>query len=113
VAKVWGRHPACRFEGHPCPVLLRNVGNPKPEANPFEQKSVLHPISNPAQRPEFVSAGYCEIRPDNERWSHYFDAHLSEQFDAVIHFDETRAVEPLERTAEWDRGEVETYPSGF
>lgn len=25
-------------------------------------------------------------------------ARLSGQFDAVIHFDETRAVEPLERT---------------
>jgi hypothetical protein len=29
----------------------------------------------------------------------------------VIHIDETRAVEPLERTALWDAGEVpETYP---
>jgi hypothetical protein len=29
----------------------------------------------------------------------------------VIHIDETRAVEPLERTAGWERGEVpETYP---
>jgi erythromycin esterase-like protein len=53
-------------------------------------------------------------RPDTERWSHYFQASLSQQFDAVIHFDETRAVEPLERTAEWDTGEFpETYPSGF
>ena len=34
--------------------------------------------------------------------------------DAVIHFDETRAVEPLERTAEWQEGELpETYPSGL
>jgi hypothetical protein len=33
------------------------------------------------------------------------------QFDAVIHVDETRAVEPLERTARWEEGEVpETYP---
>jgi len=30
---------------------------------------------------------------------------------AVIHIDETRAVEPLERTARWERGEApETYP---
>jgi hypothetical protein len=28
-----------------------------------------------------------------------------------IHFDETRAVEPLERTSTWDSGELpETYP---
>jgi erythromycin esterase-like protein len=53
-------------------------------------------------------------RPDTERWSHYFQASLSQQFDAVIHFDETRAVEPLERTAEWQKGELaETYPSGL
>jgi erythromycin esterase-like protein len=53
-------------------------------------------------------------RPDTERWSHYFHASLSQQFDAVIHFDETRAVEPLERTAEWEEGELpETYPFGI
>jgi hypothetical protein len=50
-------------------------------------------------------------RPDTERASHYFRARLSSQFDAVIHVDETHAVEPLERTAMWERGELpETYP---
>lgn len=53
-------------------------------------------------------------RPETERGSHYFDARLSEQFDAVIHLDRTRALEPLERTARWDRGEPpETFPSGI
>ena len=53
-------------------------------------------------------------RPETERASHYFQAHLSEQFDAVLHFDETRAVEPLERTTEWEAGEVpETFPTGI
>ncbi len=51
--------------------------------------------------------------PETERWSHYFTAKLPDQFDALIHLDETRALEPLERTSEWDRGELpETYPSG-
>ncbi|HEV8583331.1 MAG TPA: erythromycin esterase family protein [Methylomirabilota bacterium] len=50
-------------------------------------------------------------RPDTERASHYFTARLLDQFDAVLHFDETRAVAPLERTAEWETGEVpETFP---
>ena len=50
-------------------------------------------------------------RPETERASHYLRARVSDQFDAVIHIDETRAVEPLERTAGWERGEVpETYP---
>lgn len=53
-------------------------------------------------------------RPETERASHYFAARLSEQFDAVIHIDRTRAVEPLEVTAEWQRGEPpETYPSAL
>jgi len=50
--------------------------------------------------------------PQSERASHYFHAQLPDQFDVILHYDETRAVEPLERTAAWEVGEVpETYPS--
>ena len=31
-------------------------------------------------------------RPETERLSHYFHADLARQFDAVLHFDRTRAV---------------------
>jgi erythromycin esterase-like protein len=52
--------------------------------------------------------------PETERLSHYFHARLADQFDAILHFDETRALEPLERNVQWETGEVpETYPSGF
>jgi len=52
--------------------------------------------------------------PESELASHYFHASLARQFDAVLHFDQTRAVEPLERTSEWMAGEpAETYPSGM
>jgi erythromycin esterase-like protein/predicted phosphoribosyltransferase len=52
--------------------------------------------------------------PQSERRSHYFHARLSQQFDYVLHFDETTAVEPLERTAGWEAGEVaETFPTGL
>jgi erythromycin esterase-like protein len=52
-------------------------------------------------------------RPESERASHYFRARLPDQFDAVIHWDQTSAVEPLERTACWEKGEPpETYPTG-
>jgi erythromycin esterase-like protein/predicted phosphoribosyltransferase len=52
-------------------------------------------------------------RPETERISHYFHARLSAQFDALLHFDETTALEPLERTGEWERGEApDTYPWG-
>jgi erythromycin esterase-like protein len=50
-------------------------------------------------------------RPQTERLSHYFHARLPEQFDAFIHIDETRAVDPLERASIWEEGELpETYP---
>ena len=53
-------------------------------------------------------------RPETERLSHYFHATLPRQFDAVLYYDTTRAVEPLERTGLWERGEVpETFPSAL
>lgn len=52
-------------------------------------------------------------RPETERLSHYFQARIPDQFDVVLHFDETTAVEPLERTSMWTKGEPpETYPTG-
>ena len=50
-------------------------------------------------------------RPETERQSHYIRSRPAEQFDALIHIDDARAVEPLERTALWETGEApETYP---
>ncbi len=52
--------------------------------------------------------------PSSERVSHHFSVRLPEQFDAIIHFDETRAVEPLDRTDRWESGEApETYPTAL
>src|SRR5947209_2078608 len=52
-------------------------------------------------------------RPESERMSHYFLARMADQFDAVLHFDETRAVEPLPHADEQQTAEVpETYPVG-
>ena len=65
------------------------------------------------RRPMFERAIGVIYRPETERQSHYFQTHLSDQFDAVIHIDETRAVAPIERTSEWERGEpAETFPFG-
>ena len=44
--------------------------------------------------------------PATERQSHYFHVRPSEQFDAMIHIDNTCALEPLELTSEWIAGEV-------
>lgn len=52
-------------------------------------------------------------RPESERVSHYLHARLPDQFDAVLHIDETTALEPLERWARDEADLPETYPSGM
>lgn len=53
-------------------------------------------------------------RPQSERVSHYFWARLPEQFDALLYFDETTAVEPLDRAADLTTEEVpETFPTAL
>jgi erythromycin esterase-like protein len=59
-------------------------------------------------------------RPATERQSHYFHARVSRQFDALIHVDRTRAVEPLQADEPWTSGRAahqgeaaETYPQGL
>jgi protein-L-isoaspartate(D-aspartate) O-methyltransferase len=53
-------------------------------------------------------------RPDTERESHYFHASLPHQFDELVWFDETHAVEPLPSTREAPSRDLpETYPFGL
>jgi len=67
--------------------------------------------SNYLREPRLERAIGVVYLPETERSSHYFSASLPEQFDVVLHFDETRAVEPLERSVLWKEGEVpETFP---
>lgn len=52
-------------------------------------------------------------RPQTERASHWFLCRLPEQFDAVIHIDESSAVEPLDTVAGWATADAaETWPFG-
>jgi erythromycin esterase-like protein len=97
-------------------------------ALPGSYESVLHGAELPAfllkfndnalsdelRRPRLERAIGVVYRPDTERVSHYFIASLPEQFDAVIHFDDTHAVEPLDLTEHWQVDEEpETYPFGI
>ncbi len=52
-------------------------------------------------------------RPDIERVSHYFEARLPDQFDAVLHIDETTALEPLERWSTHTADLPETFPTAL
>jgi erythromycin esterase-like protein len=51
-------------------------------------------------------------RPETERQSHYFEAVVSRQFNAMVHYDVTRAVEPLDMSPIKERDAPETYPFG-
>ena len=53
-------------------------------------------------------------RPMTERQSHYFQTCLPEQFDFMIHIDDTSAVQPMEMITRLHVGEMdETYPYGI
>jgi len=53
-------------------------------------------------------------RPETERHSHYFHTRLDQQFDAIVHIDETSSLKPLETGVAWSNREApETYPSGI
>jgi erythromycin esterase-like protein len=71
------------------------------------------PIHDALSHPLLERAIGVIYRPETERVSHYFEARLPEQFDAVIHIDRSLALIPLEASVPWHEGEEvpETYPS--
>ena len=76
------------------------------------------PVARDLREPQLERAIGVIYRPESERMSHYFEARLADQFDFVIHIDETRAVEPLDVDSGWAEGESDkeevpdTFPSG-
>ena len=70
-------------------------------------------LAGPLKPPRLQRAIGVIYLPETERMSHYFRTQLTQQFDAMIHFDQTQALEPLEPGAAWVAEEIpETYPSG-
>jgi protein-L-isoaspartate(D-aspartate) O-methyltransferase len=70
--------------------------------------ALRHRLSAPRLE-RFIGVIY---RPETERWSHYSACSLSQQFDAYVWFDETKAVTPLP-TRQSQGGDDETYPFGL
>ena len=78
---------------------------------PLRAESHMHQILRGPRLERAIGVIYL---PSSERISHYFSARLPQQFDAMLHFDTTHAVEPLDRTEQWERGDApETYPSAL
>jgi erythromycin esterase-like protein len=94
-------------------ALFHEVGVSRFQISLRERSSLTSALSEP----RLERAIGVIYRPETERQSHYFYARLADQFDALLHFDQTRAVEPLERTPEWNMEEAgepaETFPSGL
>lgn len=127
-----GRHPRAAWRP-PCPARnpaenrrlgaqlpYRRRAHDRDEPPRRTERRSAHPRTSargclPGRFPPRLERAIGVIyRPETERQSHYFRAELSGQFDAVIHIDETRAVEPLERTPGWELGEPpETYPTAL
>jgi erythromycin esterase-like protein len=71
-------------------------------------------LAEALEKPRLERAIGVIYRPESERVSHYFEARIPQQFDAVIHLDDTSAVEPLDWSAGWGEGEPpETFPTGL
>jgi erythromycin esterase-like protein len=70
------------------------------------------PLHNAMSEPRLERAIGVIYRPETERFSHYFNARLASQFDAVIHIDETHALTPIDADAGWETEEelAETFP---
>ena len=77
---------------------------------PLRDNAALQRLAAPQRLQRAIGVIY---RPETERQSHYFMTRLPQQFDALIHIDETSALEPLDHDPVWHSVEPpETYPSG-
>ncbi|WP_207546575.1 erythromycin esterase family protein [Mycobacterium mantenii] len=90
--------------------LLHEAGKPS-----FLVSALIKPeAADPLSAVRLGRAIGVIYRPETERQSHYFHVRPADQFDAMIHIDSTRALEPLEPTSLWIAGETpETYPTGL
>ena len=91
-------------------ALFHETGRP----NFLVDLTTRGPVVTGLGQPRLERAIGVIYRPETERASHYFHAVLPRQFDAVLYYGRTRAVEPLEQTGLWERGEVaETFPTAL
>jgi len=75
----------------------------------FHRNGVLRHALEEVRLERFIGVIY---RPETELISHYAEASLARQFDALLWFDETSAVTPL-GPEHIKRGVPETYPFGL
>lgn len=115
-AADWDAHVERMAVRHPLPGSYEALFHEAGLGNFFLDLRTPGPAREALAEPRLQRAIGVVYRPGTERLSHYFRASAPRQFDAVFHYDHTRAVEPLERASAWELGEVElpeTYPSAL
>ncbi len=112
------------------PWYIKNVQPSRPDSHewvlqeigldilflPFDSSEALRTAFTTERLERAIGVIYL---PHSEKTSHYFYANLFAQFDAVIHFNCTTALQPLDshKLSDVDMttqlGDIETYPSGI
>lgn len=78
------------------------------------RQGVDEPLRNALWEPRLQRFIGVIYRPETERWSHYVDSRIAEQFDGYVWFDRTTAVAPLPtRTGTAEVGAEDTWPFGM
>ncbi len=91
--------------------LLHDTGIPALALHLREPKRVA--VREELLPPRLERAIGVVYRPDTELMSHYFYASLPHQFDELVWFDDTHAVEPLRSAPRPSADLPETYPFGL
>jgi erythromycin esterase-like protein/predicted phosphoribosyltransferase len=92
-----------------CEALFHATGLPR-----FQLDLRDPDVRGALRSPRLQRAIGVVYRPGSERQSHYFEARLADQFDWLLHIDETHALVPLEPGEGWHHDEPpETWPSGY
>lgn len=94
-ADEWGERPRVKAvvpaRADSWERIFRDAGHPRALTNWRADRALAADLS--AHRLERAIG--VIYRPESERMSHYFDADLARQFDAMVWFEETSAVSPL------------------
>lgn len=76
-----------------------------------DREGAAKPLRRPLMQPRLERFIGVIYRPETERWSHYSECSLSQQFDALVWFDRTTAVTALPTPVR--KGPDDTWPSGL
>jgi erythromycin esterase-like protein len=113
-ASNWDEPPECKNINLPCSGSYEEVFHHVKYKNFLIDLRENNSAIDLLMQPRLQRAIGVIYRPMTERQSHYFQSCLPEQFDFMIHIDNTNAVQPLETVMHMHHGEMdETYPYGL